>query len=85
MALALFALIIFQIGSHFYAQINLDHDAPIYSSHIAGITYMHHWAQLFIGWDEVSSYLWDRRAPGNFHYDRLVIMVGKKEKQDGSE
>jgi hypothetical protein len=33
---------IFQIGSHLYAQAGVDHDCPIYASHVAGITNSHH-------------------------------------------
>jgi hypothetical protein len=49
MPLALFSLVIFEIGSHFYAQEGLDCDLPIYASYIARLTGMCHHAQLFIG------------------------------------
>jgi hypothetical protein len=39
--IALFALVIFWIGPHFYALMNLDWD-PIYASCIAGLIGEHH-------------------------------------------
>jgi hypothetical protein len=44
----LFAVVIFQMGSHFYALASLDLDLPIYASCIAGMTVVYHHAQLFI-------------------------------------
>jgi hypothetical protein len=38
----------FWIGSHFYAQADLDHDPPIYTSHVSGMTGLCHctWASV---------------------------------------
>jgi hypothetical protein len=47
-----FFKIIFQIGSHIYAQADLDHYPPIYALYLARMTGMCHHTQLFIGWDE---------------------------------
>jgi hypothetical protein len=44
----LFALIIFLPRSHIYAPNDLDHDLPIYASHVAGITAVYHRAQLLL-------------------------------------
>jgi hypothetical protein len=44
---ALFALVIFQIGSHIFTWAVLDYNL-IYISHLAGMTVMHHHIQLFI-------------------------------------
>jgi hypothetical protein len=33
-----FALVIFEIGSHVFAQASLDYDAPIWDSQVIGIT-----------------------------------------------
>jgi hypothetical protein len=46
---AFFALGIFRIGSQLYYCDGLDDDSPIYASCIAGMTGMHHHAQLVIG------------------------------------
>jgi hypothetical protein len=51
MSLALFALVIFQIGSHIYiflTQASLDLDSPIYTFHIAGMTGMCYHTQLLL-------------------------------------
>jgi hypothetical protein len=39
---ALFALAIFQIGSHIYAQASLGCNPPVYSSQVAGMTGVYH-------------------------------------------
>jgi hypothetical protein len=50
MTLALFAFIIFQIGSCFHALASQHGgDSPIYASNVAGITGAYHYTQLFIG------------------------------------
>jgi hypothetical protein len=41
--------IYFWVGSHFYAQVDLDPDPPMYLSCIAGMTSVCHHTQLFIG------------------------------------
>jgi hypothetical protein len=41
------ALVIFRLGSHFFLLADLDH-SPIYACHIAGMTGMHHHAQLLV-------------------------------------
>jgi hypothetical protein len=53
-AAMLFALIIFQIGSHIYALVNLNHNSPI-------LCFLHSWddrhpppCPAFIGWDGFS-------------------------------
>jgi hypothetical protein len=46
MSLALFVLVIFQIGSFVVTQAGLDHDLSIYASCVVGMTDMHHHAQL---------------------------------------
>jgi hypothetical protein len=51
-ALLVLVLVIFLIGSHMYPT-GLDHNPPIYASHVAGMTGMYHHTQLFIGWDRV--------------------------------
>jgi hypothetical protein len=48
MPLALFALVIFQIGSYIYAQAGLDCNPPIYTSYMAEMTKACHYAQFFI-------------------------------------
>jgi hypothetical protein len=45
---ALFALVIFQISLHIYAQVSLDCIPPIYASHLATMTGVH----LSMGRDE---------------------------------
>jgi hypothetical protein len=47
MSSVLFALVIFGIGSYIYAPGSMDHNPPIYTSHIAGMTGM----RPAIGWD----------------------------------
>jgi hypothetical protein len=47
MSPALFALVVFQIGSRIFAQAGLDHDPSVYVSHVAGITGSHHHIQLY--------------------------------------
>jgi hypothetical protein len=49
-SLALFALVIFQIGSYFILGGGLDCDPPIYASQVSGMTGTHHHTWLFIGW-----------------------------------
>jgi hypothetical protein len=44
----LFALAIFPIGFHDYAQASLDHNLTIYASHVAGMTGMHYHTQLLL-------------------------------------
>jgi hypothetical protein len=45
---ALFALVNFWLGSHFYVQASLNHDSPIYTSYVTGMTGMLHHAQLLL-------------------------------------
>jgi hypothetical protein len=42
----LFASFTFLIGSHVFIWANLDHSSPTFAYHIAGMTGMHHHAQL---------------------------------------
>jgi hypothetical protein len=48
---AIFALLIFWIGSPVFPRVDLDCDLPIYASWVAGITGACCHTQLFIGWD----------------------------------
>jgi hypothetical protein len=47
-----FALVIFQTGSHIYAQVGLNYNC-IYTSLVAGMTGAQHCTQLFIGYEGV--------------------------------
>jgi hypothetical protein len=46
---ALFALVVFGAGSCIFAQVGLAHNPPIYTSFIAGVTDLHHRAQVLPG------------------------------------
>jgi hypothetical protein len=45
---ALFALAIFQIGSHFYNQAGLDLDSLIYASCVTGMAGAHYYIQILL-------------------------------------
>jgi hypothetical protein len=48
MLLALFAFVIFQIGSHIFAWVSLGIDPPIYATHVAEMTGVYHHTQLSV-------------------------------------